>query len=90
MRAVMALATLLKWRTYHTHDSRHSAAGFPDLVLVKEGRLLFVETKAVGKSPTLEQRMWLAALSAVPCAEVFVWSPDDWGTITRVLRGQTA
>jgi len=88
--AVVKLATLLHWRVYRTWNSIHSPAGYPDLTMTKGGRLIFAELKQVGKSPTLEQRMWLAALSAVPCAETFVWCPEDWGTITRVLRGQVA
>ena len=50
---VMRVAKMLGWLCYHTFDSRRSASGFPDLVLVRE-RVLFRELK-VGKnklSPT--------------------------------------
>ena len=54
---VMRVAKMLGWLCYHTYDSRRSASGFPDLVLVRE-RVLFRELK-VGKnklSPT--QELW--------------------------------
>ena len=54
---VMRVAKMLGWLCYHTYDSRRSASGFPDLVLVRE-RILYRELK-VGKnklSPT--QELW--------------------------------
>ena len=81
---VVRLARLLGWLAYHTHDSRRSAAGFPDLVLVRPGRLLFAELK-VRSTLTTDQEAWLAALAAAG-AEVFVWTPDQWEQIEEVLR----
>ena len=42
---VVKLAKLCGWRPYHTHDSRRSAAGFPDLILIKDGWLIAAELK---------------------------------------------
>lgn len=78
---------------YHTHDSRLSAPGFPDLVLVHptNGRLLFCELKQEGKYPTTEQRLWLSALSRVaeenPLVEVHLWKPSSWSEIVETLGG---
>ena len=33
--AVLELAQVTGWRSYHPHDSRRSAAGYPDLTLVR-------------------------------------------------------
>lgn len=84
----------LGWLSYHTHDSRRSNAGFPDLVAVKRGRLLFAELKRQSKNPEPEQVIWLEALRATQIEdfegalpEVYVWKPSDWlsGEIERVL-----
>jgi hypothetical protein len=87
--AVIQLAELVGWRVYHTHDSRRSQPGFPDLTLVRENRLLFVELKSAKGRLTVEQVDWLEALGYV--ASVATWRPADWvsGTVERVLRGQS-
>lgn len=83
-RQVLKLAALCGWRAYHTWTSIHSAAGFPDLVLVRQPRVLFVELKRDGRRPTAPQQLWLDDLEA--CGqEVYVWRPSDWQTITEVL-----
>lgn len=43
---VVQLARLCGWLIYHTFDSRRSAAGFPDLCMVRGDRCLFVELKS--------------------------------------------
>lgn len=72
---VVDFARLHGWRHYHTHDSRRSAAGFPDLVLVRGPELLFVELKSEKGRITPQQRQWLEALDAV--TETHVWRPSD-------------
>ena len=82
---VLQLARLYGWLAYHTWSSIHSAAGFPDLVLVRPPRLLFLELKsAKGKlSPT--QLQWGSALSACPGAWYGVFRPDDLERIADLL-----
>jgi len=84
---VVELARWLGWAAYHTHDSRRSEPGFPDLVLVRGDRLLFVELKSARGRITPAQQAWLDRLA--PCAEVHVWRPDDWPSVQRCLVNRT-
>ena len=85
LNAVRELAHLYRWRTYHTYDSRRSEPGFPDLVLIRPPRLLFVELKSSGRSPTALQRAWLDALDEVTDVETYVWRPADLDRASGVL-----
>lgn len=81
---VSKLAHLLGWRhVYHTHDSRRSAPGFPDLVLVRE-RVVFCELKTDTGKLSPAQRDWLTALYGAG-AEVYVARPRQERELSRVL-----
>ncbi len=67
---------------YHTHDSRRSERGFPDLVLVGPAGVIFRELKAERGRLTLDQREWLDRLRQAGAAAA-VWRPRDWPS--RVL-----
>lgn len=88
---VMTLARQLGFtQQYHTHDSRRSQAGFPDLVLIhaRTKKLMFVELKAQAGRVSPAQESWLNDLRlGGQVAEV--WRPSDWvsGRILQVLRG---
>ena len=75
---------------YHTHDSRRSEPGFPDLVLVssKHRRVLFRELKTDKGRVSPEQRRWIDGLTAAG-ADAGVWRPADLrsGRVTKELRG---
>ena len=74
---VLDLARLLKWRLrYHTWNSQHSTAGFPDLVLVRPPRILFIELKSETGKLSPAQANWIAALRDCP-VEVAVVRPTD-------------
>jgi hypothetical protein len=85
---VVQYARLMGWRCYHSWLSARSAPGYPDLCLVRAGRLVFAELKSLTGKTTPAQDEWLGALGGVPCVEVYVWRPDDrsWAEIERVLR----
>jgi hypothetical protein len=70
---IIDLAKLSGWRWYHTHTSRHSASGFPDLILVRPPRLLAWELKADGKDPTKPQQEWLDAVNWAVIATIQAW-----------------
>jgi hypothetical protein len=82
--AVIDLAKMLRWRVYHTFDSRHSEPGFPDLVLVRGPRIVFSELKRDTGKITAHQASWLAGLMAAG-GEVYVWRPRDWDQIVETL-----
>jgi hypothetical protein len=87
-RQVIQLAALLGYRVYHTHDSRRSAAGFPDLVLVHPKRgTVFAELKTDTGKVKPEQAEWLADLQAAG-QRAYLWRPADFDQITTILRGE--
>lgn len=79
------LARLRGWRCFHPYDSRRSAPGFPDLTLVRGGRLIFAELKTDTGRLTVEQRGWIDALAAVIGVTAVVWRPSDWPTVVQEL-----
>lgn len=108
-KSVLELAKFFSWKVAHfdasvrivgkerRHVGDRGAAGFPDLVLVREDRLIFAELKLDTTYPTANQREWLDLLTS--CArnrpvqdeyfapfEVYLWRPRDRGEIEVVLR----
>ena len=82
---VTRLCKTLGLLCYHTHDSRRSTKGFPDLVIVGRGGYLFAELKKATGRLSADQRIWLAHLEAAG-AEVHLWRPADLPDITRRLH----
>lgn len=95
--AVIEAAHLFKWLVHHVKPARtpdgkyltriQGDAGFPDLVMVRGDRTLFVELKSATGRLRPEQKTWLNRLTDAH-QETFVWFPVDWtsGTIREVLR----
>lgn len=84
-RDVMRLARVAGWRRYHTHDSRRSHHGFPDVTLVRKGVLVFLELKAEDGVVTDEQAAWLAELAQVPGVHAGVIRPSEWPAVEELL-----
>lgn len=88
---VIQYAKLCGWLIYHTHDSRRSNPGFPDLVCVRParrdrpGRVIYAELKSDRGKLTEAQSGWLQCLADAG-AEAYCWRPADWQTIEVVLR----
>ena len=80
---VIRMAHALGWLCYHTHDSRRSAEGFPDLTLARGKRVLFAELKAERGRTTEAQDRWLMELP-----DAYLWRPRDLLSreIERVLE----
>jgi Holliday junction resolvase-like predicted endonuclease len=82
--AVIELAHLRGWLVFHSYDSRRDPAGFPDLVMVRGHRIMFVELKTERGRVRPQQREWLDALSCTK-AEVWLWRPSNWPQIEEAL-----
>jgi hypothetical protein len=80
------LAVMLGWEWFHVYDSRRSAAGWPDVTLVRPPRLIIAELKTDDGRLTPAQEKWLALLKCVPGISVFVWRPRDWPKIVEILQ----
>jgi hypothetical protein len=85
---VLGIADLYGWLAYHTHDSRRSEKGWPDLALAHPTarRFLVRELKTARGKVSPEQEAWLAALGAAG-VDAGVWRPADLasGLITATL-----
>lgn len=76
--AIVEAAQALGWLVYHTYDSRRSHAGFPDLVLVRQPRLIFAELKDDTRPMTEEQVRWSAGLLGVSQVVRSLIDDDVW------------
>ena len=92
--AVIEMARLLGWRVHHGRPGRtvkgwrtpiQGDMGFPDLVLVRGGRLLFVELKTERGRLSEGQKDWLQALGGC-VGRAHLWRPRDWVEIEKALR----
>ena len=86
---ILREATVRGYLHYHTHDSRKSDFGWPDLVLARVAqpmRLIFAELKAEDGELTVFQERWLNVLAANPEIEVYLWRPHHWPYILEVLN----
>lgn len=91
-KMVIQLAVSKGWKYYHPPDNipnkagkrQYVVAGYPDLTLVKDNRLLFIELKRNLGKTTKEQVEWLEALKKAG-AEVYVWRPKDYNEVVQVL-----
>ncbi len=84
MGQVVRLAKLRGWLVYHTHDSRRSVAGFPDLLLLRGRVQIVAELKSAAGKVSFEQEAWLARFAAAG-VNAFVWRPADFDEIVRIL-----
>lgn len=88
--AIRAAAMMGGWLYYHTHESRRSPAGFPDVVLAHPRRreLVIAELKRTDGRLTLEQRDWLDVLRDCGPPMVELWRPADLDDAIGLLLGR--
>jgi hypothetical protein len=63
-------------RTYATAVTSQGR-GFPDVVAIRAGRMVFIECKSERGIVNAEQHLWHQRLSAVAGVEVYVLRPSD-------------
>ena len=91
---VTDLASMLGWSWAHFRPARTAhgwrvpvsgplGAGWPDLVLVRDDRIVFAELKRERGRPRPDQTFALTLLSGA--AETYVWRPSDFDDIARIL-----
>lgn len=87
---VLRLAKQNAWEAYHTHDSRKSESGFPDLVLCRPGNpgsIIFAELKTRTGKLSVAQQRWLSVLEHTGLVEACLWRPADMPAIVARLTG---
>lgn len=72
---VIDLATMYGWLVYHTHDSRRSMAGFPDLSMVNI-TFMMAELKTERGRVSEAQQLWISKLQSAG-VEINLWRPSD-------------
>ena len=94
---VIEYAKLRGWRVAHFRPAMNRRGvwatqmqgdpGFPDLVLAREGQVVFAELKSKRGKVTPDQQAWRWALGAGrPGCSAHIWRPNDCSQIERVLR----
>lgn len=95
-KLVIDYARLKGWRVAHFRPAQRrdgawmtpvaaDGAGFPDLCMVRRGRLVFAELKRKGvRKVRDEQAAWLDALDGAGI-ETYVWNPLDWDRVQELL-----
>ncbi len=88
---IVTFARALGYMVYHTHDSRRSEPGFPDLVMAskKWGKIIYAEIKTSTGKITAAQDEWIRTLVHAG-AEVYVWRPRNWNDIIEALGDKPA
>ena len=95
-RRVIDLAHFWGWRVAHFRPAQNARGdwrtavagdgkGLPDLVLVRDGALIFAELKRQDGKVSPEQKTWLEELNKTPGVTVCVWRPADWQLIVELL-----
>jgi len=83
---VVQLARGLGWQEFRTWNSKHSPAGWPDLVLLRPPRMVIAELKTEKGKLTPIQKQVLEMLQQIPGHQVYLWRPRDWDNIVKILQ----
>ena len=92
-KTVERIARFNGWLVFHAPDNKpdfhgkvqNITAGFPDLVLIKNGVLIFAELKSETGKTSVDQDKWLEAISACKVL-AFVWRPSNIDEVRSFLE----
>lgn len=82
--AIVQVAKLHRWIVYHPFDSRHSTAGWPDLVLLRPPVAIFAELKRQDGKLSPQQAHMLEQLAECGLT-TRVWRPTDLDDVIALL-----
>ena len=85
-QAVVDFARAKGWLVFRTYHSKHSPPGEPDLRMVRPPRVIFAELKVQRGKVSIHQELALECLRACPGVETYLWRPDCWNTLERILE----
>lgn len=86
MAAVVQFAEQMAWLVVHFPRMQGNPAGFPDLLMFRDGQTILAELKTERGKLSVNQARWLLDFDArgIRC---YVWRPSDWDEIAATLRG---
>lgn len=92
LQAITDAASYLGWRWHHIRRSDQALqmgdGGFPDLVLARDGVVLFLELKTEAGRLSYDQERWVSAINGpIDPAIARVVRPHNLDLIIRELRG---
>lgn len=87
--ALVASARFAGWKVYYVWNSQHSPKGWPDVVCLKDGRILIYECKTEKGRIRPEQLECLALLQAAGIPARIV-RPSDMDSILEELQEPTS
>lgn len=74
-----------RWFAYRVLNSKGSTPGVPDLWLMRPPRMVYAELKDETEPPTAAQVACMALLRLYPWVEVYLFRPQDWDEVERIL-----
>jgi hypothetical protein len=77
MMWIWSYAERAGWLVYHTHNSRRSPSGFPDLFMVRGDRAVALECKAGRGQASPDQKKWIARMNQAGIPAYVVWPVDE-------------
>lgn len=96
---IVAIAKMFGWRVHAERPAQagkgwrtpiQGHAGFPDLVLVRDDRVLAVELKRKPNRLEDDQREWLEALAVAGVETRVVWVPEGMDAFNAELAARSA